>query len=508
MDKQIDCDLLVVGAGIYGAWTAYDASLRGLKVLLIDKGDIACATSSTSSKLIHGGLRYLEQFNFSLVRKTLNERQRLLQMAPHRVQYLRFGIPIYENSRVSSWKFKAALWLYDWLANLKDKYCLHESLKKETFSERFPFLKTAALKKGFSYVDALTDDARFTLEIVDGAINSGTTLKTYCALSQYVEDNGKISGAELTDTISGELIKVNCKAAVNATGRFTDNLLSTQNCRLTKGVHLILPSTKIDEALLLLSPIDGRVFFVIPWYGKTMLGTTDTDYQGDLNNVCASEDDKDYLLKSVNHYLENSWSQDDIISSFAGLRVLKASSSAKPSSVSRDWEYSVLENGLFVTAGGKFTSAREDSSTLVDAVCKSLKIPEKCETTSSPFPWTPNGDFHLWEEKLIELGRELLLRDKHVKTLIKRQGKRAELILNMIKSNNELAQPVVEGLQFTKAEWTYVLKNEYIKSFEDLIRRRFPILLLTVLNENTKQELFDSANQTLSDSELPLLDKM
>ena len=504
---EINCDLLVVGAGIYGAWTAYDAALRGLKVLIIDKGDIASGTSSASSKLIHGGLRYLEQFNFSLVRKSATERQRLLELAPHMVHPLRFGVPLYEESRVSSWKFKIGLWLYDWLADFNKENYKHESLANDKFVERFPFVKKTKLKKGFTYLDARTDDARYTLEIIDGAVHAGAELKTYCALSEYKLTNNKVSGALLTDTLTGESLSVKCKAAVNATGRYTDSLLNSNNCRLSKGVHIIMPKLETEDAMLLLSPKDGRVFFTIPWYGRTMVGTTDTDYDGDLNNVTATQADKEYLLESVNYFLEKPWTIDDIIASFAGLRVLKKGSGNNPSSVKRDWEFKILENGLYVSAGGKYTSAREDCSKLVNKVCQDLNIDEKGETERKAFPWAPQHEFESWQNSMIDLGQKLQIRENHVRMLISRQGVRAEYILNSIQLDNSLSEPIIQGLSFTKAEWIYVLKNEYCKCFKDLIRRRFPITLLKSLSDEEEEKLYKKTCEILDELELKPIKK-
>ena len=477
--KKIKCDLLVVGAGIYGAWTAYDASLRGLNVLIIDKGDIASGTSSSSSKLIHGGLRYLEQYNFSLVGKAAKERERLMELAPHLVSSLRFGVPIYKDTRVSSWKMKIGLWLYDFLAKIKYKKYQHESLGKREFSNRFNFLKTNNLKQGFTYTDAKTDDARYTLEIIDGAVKSGAKLKTYCSLERYLETNGKITGAILKE--GSEEIEVECKAAVNATGRYTDKLLKTKNCRLSKGIHVVLPSIDCDEALLLMSPKDGRVFFLIPWYGKTMVGTTDTDYDGDLNNVEATEYDIKYLLDSINYFMKEPWHRKDVISSFAGLRVLKKEQSYHPSSVKRDWECKVLDNGLFVSSGGKFTSSRHDCSIMVDKVCSALGVEESSMTYDVWFPWVPEN-YDKFVKAAYSAGERLGIENKIIKSLIKRHGYRTSSIISMMHKDKNLIKPIVDGLPFTCAEFDFVVINEHVKCLEDVIRRRFPISLLKKLS--------------------------
>lgn len=491
-DKEYD--LLVTGAGIYGAWAAYDATLRGLKVLIIDKGDIAGATSSASSKLIHGGLRYLEQFNFSLVKKSVKERQKLFELAPHRVKPLTFAIPVYSYSRIPAWKYKIGLTLYDWFASLGSKF-KHRSYSPQKFSEKFPFLNTDSLKKGLTYLDAGTDDFRYTFEIVDEAVRLGADLKTYHELISYSESNSKVNSAIIKNLFSSEEIKINFKAAVNATGQWTDPLLDLSACRLSKGVHIVVPNLGTNEALLLLSPIDQRVFFILPWYGKTMIGTTDTDYRGDLNDVKAENSDIDYLLKSANHFLKKQFTQDDIISSFAGLRVLK-NENGHPSSVTRDWECREEKPGLYVSLGGKLTSARHDSSIMIDKVCDYLGLKQKCHTNEIPFPWSV-PDFTSWKKKRMSEGVELGLSEEAIDLLINRQGKRVDSILKMIKEDNNLVQPIVKDLLFTMAEWRFVLENEYITTFEDLVRRRFPIKLLKKMNSEQLQHLKEIANNTL-----------
>ena len=492
--SDIEYDLLVTGAGIYGAWAAYDATLRGLKVLIIDKGDIAGATSSASSKLIHGGLRYLEQFNFSLVKKSVKERQKLFELAPHRVKPLTFGIPVYSYSRIPAWKYKIGLTIYDWFANLGSKF-KHRSYNPEKFSDKFPFLNIDSLKKGLTYLDANTDDFRYTFEIVDEAVRLGADLKTYHELITYKENSSSVNGAIIKNIFSGEESEIKFKAAINATGQWTDPLLDLSACRLSKGVHIVVPDLGTEEALLLLSPIDQRVFFILPWYGKTMIGTTDTDYRGDLNKVEAEEADIEYLLKSASHFLKKPFESKDVISSFAGLRVLK-NENGHPSSVTRDWECREEKPGLYVSLGGKLTSARHDSSIMVDKVCDFLNIKQKCHTNEIPFPWSV-PDFTAWKKKRIAEGVELGLSEEALSLLINRQGKRTDIILKMIQEDSSLAQPVIDGLLFTKAEWHFALKNEHVNTLEDLVRRRFPIKLLTKISKEELQELKQEADKTL-----------
>ncbi|MGB8411123.1 MAG: glycerol-3-phosphate dehydrogenase/oxidase, partial [Gallionella sp.] len=301
-------DLLVCGGGIYGAWTAYDAALRGLSVAIVEQGDWAGATSSASSKLIHGGLRYLETYDLKLVRKAISERQRLLALAPHRVWPLRFGVPVYKDSRIGSLQLKAGLMLYDLLAGLSARFragadLAHRHFDRAAFAERFPALNSDGLKGGFTYCDAQTDDARLVLELIAGAMDAGAVCVNYCRLTGLIESGGQACGATVLDKLNDEGAQVLARQIVCATGQWTAASQPGRDwCRLSKGVHLVMPRTKtptkiptkIEEALLLTAKSDGRVFFMIPWYGMTLIGTTDNDYNGDIEHVCVEQEEIDY----------------------------------------------------------------------------------------------------------------------------------------------------------------------------------------------------------------------
>ncbi|MDP2805812.1 MAG: glycerol-3-phosphate dehydrogenase/oxidase, partial [Gallionellaceae bacterium] len=356
-------DLLVCGGGIYGAWTAYDAALRGLKVALVEQNDWACGTSSASSKLIHGGLRYLETYDFKLVRKALKERGMLLKAAPHRVWPLRFGVPVYADSRVGRLKLKAGLWLYDLMARSFGAETGHRYWGQANFAKKFPALAGERLKGGFTYLDAQTDDARLVLELVSGAISAGAVCVNQCELLEAPAED-----TTAKDRLTGETVRVQARTVVHTFGQWlTQKEESKGWIRLSKGVHLILPSLLNGEALLLTAKSDGRVFFMIPWYGLTLVGTTDTDYQGDVACVVVEDADVQYLLREVNHYLNTQLTKLDVIGSYAGLRAMRQSEAGKPSAVSRDWALKSDGKGYFYSVGGKLTSAREDASLIVDA---------------------------------------------------------------------------------------------------------------------------------------------
>jgi glycerol-3-phosphate dehydrogenase len=478
-------DVLVCGGGIYGAWTAYDAALRGLKVAIVDQGDWACATSSASSKLIHGGLRYLESLNFKLVRKSLLERQMLMKVAPHRIWPLRFGIPVYSHGRLDRIRLKLGLTLYDLLAGMNLYGETHRHFSKAEFAGHFPYLDSSSLLSGFTYLDAQTDDARFVLELIDGALTAGAVCLNYCEVTGFFEQQGRICGAHLLDKVSGRVGRVHARQIVNATGQW---LAATQqgqeSCRLTKGVHLILPKVLADEALLLTAKEDGRVFFMIPWYGLTLLGTTDSDYRGDIEQIEVEKNDIRYLLNEANRVLKSvNWSESDIIGQYAGLRVLKQSPASAPSSVSRDWELKIADNGLLISIGGKFTSAREDAAQIVDKICENLKLNAPCQTFGRSFPWLPEMDFKKWSESAKTEATKLGIDEKSADWLIRRHGKRVAKIFGLIENNPAGIKRIFSDLPFIVADLVFSAHYEMAVHLEDLLRRRMPLLVLARMTQ-------------------------
>lgn len=476
-------DVLICGGGIYGAWTAYDAALRGLKVALVDSGDWANATSSASSKLVHGGLRYLENFDFQLVRKTLAERQMLLAAAPHRVWPLRFGVPVYRGGRLGRLRLALGLTLYDGLAGSIGEEQGFHYYDSRKFAERFPFLRADGLQAGFTYLDAQTDDARLVLELVAGAANAGAVCVNYCEAADFREENGKLSAAVVTDRTTGESITVRARQFVNTAGQWAGRLQSgKRNYRLSKGVHLILPKILGKEALLLTAQADGRVFFMIPWYGRTLVGTTDTDYAGDLDAVRVEAKDIDYLLKEVNHAARSrTWTKDDIIGSFAGLRVLKQSSQSSPSAVSRDWELHVAPNGLLTSIGGKLTSARSDAARIVDQVCRHLSKQTPCATFGVPLPWSPGSDFSAWSEAMTRRAVDLGIDSESANWLLFRYGNRVTDVLALCEQQSESTGRIIPEAPFIIADLLVCARTEMVVHLEDLLRRRLPLLILAKL---------------------------
>lgn len=478
--KNRKFDLLVCGGGVYGAWTAYDAALRGLKVAIIDKGDWAGATSSASSKLIHGGLRYLETFNFKLVKKSLAERHMLLQAAPHRVWPLRFGVPVYKQSRIGSVRLKIGLALYDFLAGNIPAEQHHHHYSTADFISHFPFLSPNGLAGGFTYFDAQTDDARFVLELIDGAYRAGAVCLNYCEAQEFVEKNGLIDSIIVRDIISDETFSVETRQVVDTMGRWSPLFNNGKDLpRLSKGIHLIMPPILQDEALLLTAKSDGRVFFIIPWYGLTLLGTTDTNYTGDTDTIPITNEDIDYLLREANRVFNNiSWTETDIIGKFVGLRVLQHSGSEAPSSISRDWNLKTLPNGLLCSIGGKFTSAREDAATIVDTVCRHLEINVACQTFGKPFPWVTNIDYPALLANTLTKAQQLGIDKTSATWLAKRHGGRVSDVLGLCVDNPALANRIRPELPIILADLVFCAKHEMVVHLDDLLRRRIPLVIL------------------------------
>ncbi|MBT5119224.1 MAG: FAD-dependent oxidoreductase, partial [Planctomycetes bacterium] len=388
-------DLLIIGGGIYGAWAAYDAALRGLKVAIVDQGDWACGTSQSSSKLVHGGLRYLEHFDFGLVRKAIAERRKLSRLGPHRIRPLRFIIPNYKGDRVSPFKFRLGLMIYDWFAGRAQPGARHRQISSKETIQRWPFLRRKGLRAAFSYCDCETDDARLVLELISGALSAGAVAVNYARVEHLIRETqsgqSRVTGAKVVDSFGDEqAIDIHAKIVFAPVGPWVDTLrkpTSKSECvRLIQGTHLVMPALPCQQAFLLTAD-DGRIFFLIPWYGRTLLGTTEIDHHGHPRKARVSENEIEYLIQNANASFHNlSWNKEDVISSFVGLRTLP-NQTGSASAVSREWELTEPEPGLLLPIGGKLTSARVDAAEVVDLVVQRLgRKAVECKTDDRPFP--------------------------------------------------------------------------------------------------------------------------
>lgn len=498
-------DLLVVGGGIYGSWIAGDAALRGLRVALVERGDWGSGTSQASSKLIHGGLRYLEYLKFGLVRRALAERRRLVKLAPHRVYPLRFVIPLYQGDRVGRLRMEAGLWLYDRLAGGGQPVASHAAFGRPETLERYGFLTADGLKCGFSYGDCGTDDARFCLEVVAGAMEAGAACVNHVeALALTQDGESRVTGAELRDREGGGTFHLRARITINAAGPWGPRLKgmpdsSAHICRLVKGVHLVLPPLPTGDAFLLTARRDGRVFFVIPWYGNTLLGTTDDDYQGDPDRVAVEAADVEYLLTEANRALGGArWTVDDVRGAFAGVRTLRDGGEHSATDVTREWSLEEPAPGLLFPVGGKFTSSRAEAGITVDRALALLGRPAgPCPTKRRPFAWRPPGDFSDWLRHALTVGGELGLDAETARFCALRHGQRVERVHGILAHRPDLARRLADTAPFCRAEVVHAARSEMARTLDDILRRRVPAAILARLDARALEDAAQLAGAEL-----------
>jgi glycerol-3-phosphate dehydrogenase len=478
-------DLLVIGGGIYGAWIALDATLRGLKTAIVDKGDWGCGTSMASTKLIHGGLRYLENLRLDLVHTALEERRDLTAIAPHLVQPQRFFIPFYEDNRVGPIKLKTGLWLYDLMAGKGQPVPPHSRLGRSEAVKRFPFLNPDGLSGGYFYGDCQTDDGRLVLAIVNAALRAGAVAVNYVKSISLMSRGRMVMGAVLQDLPSGASFEVPAAVVVNAAGPWVPlvddiHLLSSQ-IRYSKGVHLVLPPLPTAESLLMMTGKDSRVFFMVPWYGRTLLGTTDSPYNGHPDAVDVDTADVDYLLAEAARHVQGlNWNRDSVLGGFAGLRTLQNEPSKALSQVTREWTWLEPRPRLLVSIGGKITTARLDAAKLVDRAMRILGRPTNGEppTGSHRLPGTPSANFRLWRKEMMPKAMATGLDQSSAAFLLLRHGADADAIIHLIREQPALARRITHELPFCRAEMLYSLRHEMVVHLEDLLRRRLPLIIL------------------------------
>ncbi len=478
--RDEEFDLAVIGAGINGAAVARDAAMRGLSVALIDRGDFACATSSRSSKLIHGGFRYLPQGQFKLVYGALRERERLRHLtAPHLVHPIQFLFPVYRGRGFNRLTMAMGLTLYDLFAGMPFKEW-HSTLNAAEVRETEPALSRDGLTGGAMYFDAWADDARVTFENVLDADLHGAAIANYASVENFSMTNGQIASASLRDLLGGVSFELRATKFLNAAGPWVDQIrrmddpLSKPCVRLTKGVHLVFARTVLPvRESIVLGDERGRIVFVMPHDRYVLVGTTDTDYPGDPASVRTEADDIEYLLAVLAESLPGiKLKNADVASSFAGLRALVRGEkeAAAPSAVPR--EEVILEgpSGLITVAGGKFTTHREIAQKLVDLVMKRLGRPAGiCPTLATPFP----GARPLGADD--EPGGGAAMRSipaAAAEILKARYGTRAPIVARIAVGRPELAEPLSRGCPAIAAEVVHAVGSEMAHSVGDFLIRR------------------------------------
>jgi glycerol-3-phosphate dehydrogenase len=493
-------DVVVIGGGITGTGIARDAALRGLRVALFEKGDYASGTSSKSSKMIHGGLRYLEHGEIRLVFESVSERRVLMNVAPHLVRPLPFIIPIYEGARPGFEIMNVGLWIYDSLALFRAPR-MHKSFRGTKAALALePQLRPDGLRGAFEYYDCQTDDARLTLETALDAQLLGAHCHTYTEVTRFDRRNdGRITGVLVRDRLTNKTWSVGSRAVILAAGAWTDEMIRRFEIpmdrpvlRRTKGVHVVLPRERLPlaRAITLISPVDGRVMFALPWRERSVLGTTDTDFAGTADEVAADADDVKYLCDSGNGYFPGAnLTPKDVIATWAGLRpLIAAPPNVDESQISREHEIFARNDGLVIIAGGKLTTYRRMARETVTRTIDLLKelgenVDAKRESTKSRV--LPGGasiePANL--EGVAAIGRKLM--DDHgidVDTathLCGVYGARALEIGTWIKADRSLGERLDKELPYVWAEIEFAAKRDLARTIEDVLARRVPLLLVS-----------------------------
>lgn len=484
-------DVLVIGGGITGAGVALDAAARGLRTALVEKDDFASGTSSESSKLVHGGLRYLQQYDVGLVFESLAERQILLRNAPHLVQPQKFVIPLFGSGgvidRTTARTYSLGLWFYDLFGGFRIGHLHHKASAAEVRAH-LPTLRVDKLVAGFIYYDAHTDDARLTLEILRTAVDDlgAVALNHATAVSLIKDSSGAVIGARVRpDDPVAEVVEVHAKVVVNATGVWADevsrlDMTGERRLRPAKGVHIAVPSSALPcDAGVVLPASRGNVF-VIPWDGMTYVGTTDSDYDGDLDHPGVERDEVDYLLEAVNAAVTEPVGRSDITGTWSGLRPLLAAGSRwrrRPSSrtadLSRRHRVTVSPSGLVTITGGKLTTYRRMADDTVDAVIRLLGRGDRhCPTKHLMLHGSRGVDLLRAPGEAGRLGVTLAT----LAHLIGRYGSEAPAVTNIIGEDPRLGERLVPEHPYVGAEVVYAARHEMATTLEDVLSRRLRVL--------------------------------
>ncbi|MBT8080705.1 MAG: glycerol-3-phosphate dehydrogenase [Gammaproteobacteria bacterium] len=482
-DKAADYDLVVIGAGINGAGIARDAATRGMRTLLLEKADIGGGTTSWSSRLIHGGLRYLEYAEIPLVFESLRERRLLQTLAPHLVKRLRLSIPIYSHGRRSRLIIRLGMIAYD-LLSIGKSVPRHRMLSRDEMLALLPGLNADNLVGGAQYYDAqLRYAERLVVENVFAAHAAGAEVRTYSPVIGINVARGKLRSIEYADEKTGEEIEVTTRMAVNAAGPWVDRVLATVNREMpqfmggTKGSHIVVDEfdSAPQDALYVEARSDGRPFFIIPWNRQILIGTTDIRYSGDPRDAVATEEEVEYLLEETNHVFPTAQlSKADVNYAYAGVRPLPKQKKGPESAITRKHiieKHRLRANGLVSVIGGKLTTYRNLSEQVVDYAARKLGMNDaRCLTDEVPLPGA-NG---------INTARRMLekipaLSDDGRERLVDVYGGRAAAIADRAFATPELAEALDDGGTILAAEVGFAIEEEFAHTLVDILHRRMMI---------------------------------
>lgn len=485
--ESTDFDVVVIGGGITGVGCALDAVSRGFRVALIERDDFASGTSSKSSKLVHGGIRYLQQGDIRLVYEALAERQILRRNAPHLVKVLPFLIPIFSTKGVVNRKLAramgTAMWMYDLTGGLRIGK-MHKRVSKKQALEWFPTLPADKLMPSYLYYDAEADDARLVVTVArTAALRFGATLVNRTEVVGLQKgSNGNVNG--VTVKADGRTFTVSTKAVVNAAGVWSDDVRALdeaehpRSIRPAKGVHITVPWSKVRNTVAAVIPVPGdkRSVFVVPWGQFTFVGTTDTDYIGPIDDPQCNEDDVEYLLRALNGSITETVTTDDILGTWAGLRPLVADpeASGRTADLSRRHKVRRSDSGVVTITGGKLTTYREMAADTIDEVLSEVLDADRI-TRFRRRSQTKHIKIHGANgyEELVESADSISpLGGDQVRRLADRYGSDATTVLAIAESDQSLAEPLVPGLHYLRAEAIFAVRYEMATTVDDILSRR------------------------------------
>ncbi|MFC4951113.1 glycerol-3-phosphate dehydrogenase/oxidase [Pseudonocardia sp. GCM10023141] len=485
--ESTELDVLVVGGGVVGGGSALDAATRGLTVGLVEARDFASGTSSRSSKLIHGGLRYLEMLDFRLVAEALKERGLLIdKLAPHLVRPVPFLYPL-KHHVWERFYAGAGVALYDGLSMLSGRargVPLHKHLTRRGARRIMPSLRKDALVGALQYYDAQVDDARHTMFLARTAASYGAHIASRARVTGLLREGERVTGAEVQDLESGRTFKVRAKQVVNATGVWTDETQALAgergqfHVRASKGIHLVVPRDRIrgDSGLILRT--EKSVLFVIPWGRHWIIGTTDTDWQLGLAHPAASAADIDYLLDHVNEVLEQPLTHADVEGVYAGLRPLLSGESESTSKLSREHAVAHTVPGLVVVAGGKYTTYRVMAKDAVDAAVHGLDAKVPASVTEN-VPLLGAEGFSAMKNARYQLAAQYGLHVARIEHLLGRYGSLIDELLALVAEDPTLGEPLTGAPDYLRAEVVYAASHEGARHLDDLLARRTRISIET-----------------------------